>query len=592
MGEVQVIKAQKDKIDRSNGVVISKMRAAAYCRVSTDSDEQMNSYQAQMTHYKNVIEQNADWELVDIYADAGLSGTQSDNRGDFQRMITDVVNGFVDVIITKSISRFARNTMDTLKYVRLFKEHQVAIIFEKENINTLTMNGEMLLTILSSLAQQESESLSANTKMGLKMKMKRGELVGYQGCLGYDYDRETKSITINEEEAVTVRYIFDRYTTGIGCFVIAKELTQMGAKTKRGNTEWGDSTVRGIITNEKYKGDVLMQKTFTVDPISKRRLDNFGEEEKYYIANHHEPIISEEQFEQAQKILRKRSKNFNHGRMDKFSQQYTFSSMIECGFCGGGITRRRWNSGTPHQKNIWYCVTAVKKGKKNCPECKGVEESIIENAFVKAFNILCKEQGDIVDSFLKSVEDGLHGKENKKQLNKLNSEINGTEIKISKLLDLHLDGKIDKIDYEDKYEELRSKLDGLKTQRLELDTLQDQEKTIVQRVTAFRKIFESGKELTEFDPDVFKTVIEKVILGGLDADGIADPYMITFIFKTGLTSQVKGEKTARKKKDKDGDEICSHQAGQACGDGSIDVKGQVIKCEKGLISGLFLLSKI
>jgi DNA invertase Pin-like site-specific DNA recombinase len=235
-------------------------------------------------------------------------------------MVTDAMNGLIDIVITKSIPRFARNTMDTLKYVRLFKDYQVAIIFEKENINTLTMNCEMLLTILSSLAQQESESLSANVKMGLKMKMKRGGLVGYQCCLGYDYDKQTKESVINEEEARIVRYIFDRYTEGIGCFVIAKELTAMGLKTKRGNTNWGDTTVRGIITNEKYKGDVLMGKTFTVDPISKHRLDNFGEEEKYYIENHHEPIISEQQFEEAQIILRNRSKNHNKGRMNKFSQ--------------------------------------------------------------------------------------------------------------------------------------------------------------------------------------------------------------------------------------------------------------------------------
>ncbi|MEG0692797.1 MAG: recombinase family protein, partial [Oscillospiraceae bacterium] len=389
MGNVKVIEAQKEKIDRSNGVIIEKMRVAAYCRVSTDSDEQMNSYASQVEHYKNLINQNPEWVFVDIYADAGISGTQSDNRDDFQRMILDATSGLVDIIITKSISRFARNTMDTLKYVRLLKEHNVAIIFEKENINTLTMNGEMLLTILSSLAQQESESLSANVKMGLKMKMKRGELVGFQGCLGYDYDKDTKSISINEQEAVIVRYIFDRYTSGVGCFVIAKELTAMGAKTKRGNTDWGDSAVRGIIKNEKFKGDILMGKTFTVDPISKRRLDNFGEEEKYYIEKHHEAIISEEQFDAAQKILNKRSKNFNQGRMNKFSQQYTFSSMIKCGYCGGGVTRRRWHSGTDNQKNVWFCVTAVRKGKKNCPESKALEESIIENAFVMAFNTLC-----------------------------------------------------------------------------------------------------------------------------------------------------------------------------------------------------------
>ncbi len=207
MSKVQIIKAQKEKIYRTTGKVINKMRVAAYCRVSTDSDEQLNSYQSQVSHYTELIKQNKEWDFVDIYADSGISGTQSNNRDEFQRMISDARNALIDIIITKSIFRFARNTMDTLKYVRMLKENNVAIIFKKENTNTLTMNGEMLLTILSSLAQQESKSLSANTKMGLKMKMKRGELVGYQGCLGYDYDKETKTLSINEEEAKIVQYI-------------------------------------------------------------------------------------------------------------------------------------------------------------------------------------------------------------------------------------------------------------------------------------------------------------------------------------------------------------------------------------------------
>lgn len=212
-------------------------------------------------------------------------------------MINDALEDKIDLIITKSISRFARNTLDTLKYVRLLKEHNVALFFEKENINTLTMNGEMLLVILSSLAQQESESISANVKMGLKMKMKRGEMVGFNGCLGYDYDSKEKILTINKKEAEAIKYIFERYIAGMGCYVIAKELTRLKFKTKRGNTNWGESTVRGIIKNEKYKGDLLLGKTFTVDPITHRRLDNFGEEDKYYIENHHEPIISKEVFD-------------------------------------------------------------------------------------------------------------------------------------------------------------------------------------------------------------------------------------------------------------------------------------------------------
>lgn len=559
MSRVQIIEAQKEKIDRSTGKIINKMRVAAYCRVSTDSDEQMNSYNAQVIHYKDLIKQNKEWEFVDIYADSGISGTQSDNRDEFQRMISDATTkGLIDIIITKSISRFARNTMDTLKYVRQLKDENVAIIFEKENINTLTMNGEMLLTILSSLAQQESESLSANTKMGLKMKMKQGEIVGNQRCLGYDYDKETKMLYINEEEAPIVRYIFERYISGTGCFVIAQELTAMEAVTKKGNTQWVDTSVRGIITNEKYKGDLLMGKTFTVDPISKRRLDNFGEEEKYYIENHHEPIISREQFDKAQEILSKRSKNFNQGRQSKYSLKYTFSSMMKCCYCGGNITRRRWHSGTDKQKDVWFCVTAIRKSKNSCPECKAIEEINIENAFVKAFNILCTDNKTVVEEFLKNVEEG-QAKDNKKQINKLNTEINSTEIKISKLIDLHLEDKVDKITYEEKYGQLSKTLKQLRAKRVELDTVQDEEKTIKNRLMEFKKIFEDAKPLEEFDGDVFKTVVEEVVIGGYNEDGIPDPYMLTFIFKTGLNTKIDGHKPLSKMKKNTASQKCTYQ---------------------------------
>lgn len=181
-------------------------------------------------------------------------------REDFQRLINDCMNGDVDMVITKSISRFARNTLDTLKYVRMLKDKGVAVFFEEENINTLTMDGELLLVILSSVAQQEVENISANVKKGLKMKMQRGELVGFQGCLGYDYNPEDKTLTVNEEEAAVVRYIFQRYTEGAGGSVIAKELENLGYKTKRGSPKWADSTVIGIIKNEKYKGDILLGK--------------------------------------------------------------------------------------------------------------------------------------------------------------------------------------------------------------------------------------------------------------------------------------------------------------------------------------------
>ncbi|MFI3326748.1 MAG: recombinase family protein [Clostridia bacterium] len=562
MAEVQIIEAKKEKKDR-HGSVIKKQRVGAYCRVSTDSDEQMNSYDAQVIHYKNMIETNSDWVLVDIYADAGISGTKMDKRDEFNRMISDAELGKLDLVITKSISRFARNTVDTLEVVRKLKNLGVAVSFEKENINTLTMNGEMLLTILSSLAQQESESLSQNTKMGLKMKMQRGELVGYQGCLGYDYDKETKEIVINDEEAKIVRYIFDRYTSGIGGYVLAKELTEMGVKTKRGSTVWYDTTILGILKNEKYKGDVMMQKTFTVDPISKRRLDNFGEEQKYYIKDHHTPIISKEQFEEVHKILEKRSKHCNKGRMNKFSQQYTFSSMIECGFCGSGVSRKSWNSGTVHKKNIWQCGTKIKKGKQYCPPSKGLPEEIIEKAFVDAYNLLIENDGELIEIFLSNLEESLKSKDNKKQFNSLKKEVNAIEKKISRVLDLHLDGKIDTMDYEQKYTQLKINLQAKKDELFQLEingmTQNDMEKNI----SDLRKYFGKNAKLKEFDAEVFRNVVEKIILGGKDEDGNDEPYLLTFVFKTGNNTKITAKNPKGRKPKTEAKNICSHQKEQA-----------------------------
>ncbi|GGN54504.1 recombinase family protein [Oceanobacillus indicireducens] len=279
MSKVEVIRANSDLASRKRGKEIKQLMVAAYCRVSTDSEDRLNSYKSQVSYYSDLIQKNVEWVLADIYADEAITGTQVTKREDFQRMINDCMNGDIDMVITKSISRFARNTLDTLKYVRKLKERDIAVYFEDEKINTLTMDGELLLVVLSSVAQQEVENISANVKKGLKMKMQRGELVGFQGCLGYDYHPEDKSISINEKEAEIVRYIFQRYVEGAGGSIISRELENLGYKTKRGTPTWAETTVLGIIKNEKYKGDILMGKTFTLDPISKRRLENFGEED-------------------------------------------------------------------------------------------------------------------------------------------------------------------------------------------------------------------------------------------------------------------------------------------------------------------------
>lgn len=543
MADVEIIKAWNTHSPKLRANVLRKMRVAAYCRVSTDDEDQIKSYDSQVKHYTSYINSNPEWSFAGIYADEAITGTQVKKREDFLRLINDCMNGDIDMIVTKTISRFARNTLDTLKYVRMLKERGIAIFFEEENINTLTMDGELLLVILSAVAQQEVENISANVKKGLKMKMQRGELVGFQGCLGYDYHPEDKSITVNEEEAETVRYIFQRYLEGAGGFVIAQELQNLGYKTKRGNLVWAESTVIGIIKNEKYKGDVLMGKTFTLDPISKRRLDNFGEEDQVYIRDHHDPIISAEVFEKAQAILKRRSRSRRlntSGKREKYSRKYAFSCMMECGFCGATLTRRSWHSGSQYNKVIWQCVTNTKKGKKFCPDSKGISEETIELAFVEAYKLLCNDNRDVLDEFLARTEETLSQDNASKQLAKIEKDIRVLEAKRAKLVDMRLEEMLDKDSYESKYLELACQIDQLQDKRRDLQSAAETENTMKSRIAEFRKTLEHNNVLDKFDRYVFESIVEKVIVGGYDKDGRKDPYKITFIYKTGFQSQVDG----------------------------------------------------
>ena len=585
MSDVQVIKANRSE-NRIRGRKVEVLRVAAYCRVSTDSEDQLNSYKSQVTYYTDLIKKKHEWTLADIYADEAITGTQVAKREDFQRMINDCMNGDIDMVITKSISRFARNTLDTLKYVRMLKEKGIAVFFEDENINTLTMDGELLLVVLSSVAQQEVENISSNVKKGLKMKMQRGELVGFQGCLGYDYHKDTKSISVNEKEAEIVRYIFNRYIEGAGCTVIGNELENLGYKTKYGSSKWVQSTVIGIIKNEKYKGDLLLGKTFTVDPISKRRLENFGEEDKFYIRDHHEPIISEEIFEEAQKILAKRNTNRNvhqeGQKRNKFSRKYAFSCMIKCGFCGGTLTRRNWHSSSAYTKTIWQCVTATKHGKRHCPHCKGISEEVIENAFVKSYQLLCTDQQEIVDEFLQKVEGILNDDTSLKRLPKIGKEMADLHRRKEKLLDLRLDNNIDRDIYEKKNQELSDQLKKLQEEQerlMELSRNQDNTRT---RLREFRKVLGSGEILESFDRVVFESVVEKIVIGGYNDEGVEEPLKITFVYKTGIHSNFNGKDFKPKRKNAaavhndaelcsytsdEAEKLCLHSSSDTCGDG-------------------------
>ena len=263
-------------------------------------------------------------------------------------------------------------------------------------------------------------------------------MIGFNSCLGYVYDTETGKLILNEEEAETVRFIFKRYVEGVGAHTIARDLEAKGIKTKKGKDNWHDSAVAGIIRNEKYVGDVVMGKTYTVDPISKKRIVNFGEQDRYYIKDHHEPIISRELFNKAQEIREKRSRRTNDGKIKRHSMEYPFSNIMKCKYCGGTIIRRLWTSGK-NPKFVWYCHHAAKKGKKVCPHSKAIPEEVMEQSFIRAFNALCKDNEKIVDEFLENLSKSLEYREHEKEIKKLNDNINKLHNQRNQLVDLLLE---------------------------------------------------------------------------------------------------------------------------------------------------------
>lgn len=533
--KVQVIEKKKGRIDRTTGEIIKgNLKVCAYARVSTEKEEQLNSYNSQLKYYEEKIKSNSDWLYVGIYADEGITGTLDYKRDGFMKMMQDATQNKFDMIITKSISRFGRNTVDTLKYVRALKEKGIAIYFEEERINTLEISGEIMLTVLSAMAQQESENISSHVKLGLQMKLKRGELIGYNGCLGYVYDKESKQISVNYEEAEIVRYIFERNCQGIGCTIIAKELTSMKYSTPTGKKKWHESTIRGILKNEKYKGDVLQGKTYTTDPISHRRVVNMGEENMYYMQEHHEPIISERMFNQAQEILQKRGGVRGSGRRKgNFSRKYPFSSRLYCGFCGSLLTRRNWHSGTKNSITVWHCMEFVKHGKENCPHCKAIKETIIEEVFTQSYKLLCDSNKELIQTFLNEMEQIIQEESNESFIKRLEKQKQILKEKIDKLIDLNLNGTISTEILQEKKARLQNKINKIQKEQEHLQLEIEDSMSLNQGLNKFKTLFKDNEIMPNFDKDVFELMIEKVIIGEKDSKGKINPRVITFILKSG-----------------------------------------------------------
>lgn len=531
--DVKIIKKTEGRINRQTGLrLFDRLRVTAYARVSTGDEEQLSSYESQKQYYKEKIKNNPEWNYVGIYADEGISGTQDHKRNEFMKMMQDGLDNKFDVIMTKSISRFARNTLDTLKYVRILKEKNVAVFFEEENINTLEMSGELLLTILSSVAQQESETISSHVKQGLKMRRERGEIVCFSSCLGYRYNVKTKKIEIDEKEAEIVRFIFDKYCEGYGADGIAKLLTKMKVKTPRNKNTWYSSTIRTIIRNEKYKGDILQGKTFTVDPISHRRLTNLGEEDKYYISNFHDSIISKEQFDLVQETIQEKSGIKKTGRrLGNISRKYPFSNRLFCGFCGDVLTRRNVFAGNGIKIPQWHCIKSNKYGKENCMNSKLLKEEIIEEAFVDVYRLLCSNDKFAVNDFLINMKQILKETTPKGEIAKLQSQKSVLFSKKDKLLELMIENTISKEEYKEKSEKYITKIESLEKRISQLELLVEDDESIENGLKKFKDLFEKNDMIEEFDKEIFDALVDYVIIGGYDEKGNKDHFLIKFILK-------------------------------------------------------------
>ncbi len=511
---------------------IKLIKACAYCRVSTDNEDQKTSYDSQRIHYKNMIEENHDYEFVGIYADEGITGTQTKKREQFNQMMSDALNDKIDLILAKSISRFARNTVDTLNCVRLLREHNIDVFFEKENIHTLGLSNELFLTLYSAFAQAESESISENVKAGVRMKMKRGALVGKYAPFGYLYDKEKDIIIPDESKKDIVTYIFEEYAKGVGFRTIALKLNSLGIPSPS-NLKWCHASVRRIIINEKYVGDLKTGKYYTENVLTHKKKVNYGEKEQYFTSNHHEPIISRELWDKCQEILTIRSKIIKpDGNRDKFSRKYAFSSKIFCGTCGERFIRRSYKIRN-NNKEVAYWICRSHRNKIECSNLIHYKQEELEDIFVLAYNKLFQDSDKYINSFMKKVNEVINENQDYTNQKKIQDEIIKLENKLSNLIDLQLDGSISKEILNQKNLEISNKIKEYEQQLKYAENIELTRKQKLEQVDKISNTLKQYKGLTKFSEEVFNSLVDKIIIGEKLENGEEDFYKIKFILKTG-----------------------------------------------------------
>ena len=491
------------------------LRVAAYCRVSTNSKEQLTSYENQLAYYTEKIMKNPDWTMVKVFADEGKTGTSTCKRKEFLRMIRQCRQGKIDMILAKAVSRFARNTVDTLNYTRELRELGIPVIFEEQNINSIYPESEFLIAIHGAFAQSESESTSSRVSWGKRQAMRSGHVtMQYKHLLGYEKGADGKPAII-PEQAETVRFIYDRYLAGDTLQGIKEALEAQRHLTAAGNTTWTTVNIRSILTNEKYCGDVLLQKTFIQDCISKKVIPNTGQLPKYLIQNHHEGIVSRETFDAVQLEMARRNAKAGATRKStptgrgKYSGKHVLSNLLFCGECGTAYRRCVW---TQHgvKRPVWRCVSRLDYGKKFCTQSPTLDEEPLQQAILAAVNAVMLDRDTLARQLAAVMEwelapvlgESMSLADIDRALEDLSSQFNSLLAEASANL---------AEDYTERFRELSESTARLKERKAQMEGACQEQGRLQNRLRAVSAAMEHmTAAMTEWDEEVIHQLLEKV----------------------------------------------------------------------------------
>ena len=500
-----------------------QLRVAAYCRVSTDDEEQLTSYEAQKNYYTDKIMTNKEWTMAGIFADEGITGTSARKRPEFLRMIRQCKQGKIDIVLTKSISRFARNTVDCLNYVRALKELGIAVIFEKENMNTLEIDSEILITMLGAFAQSESESISANVRWGKRQAMKEGKaIINYKHLYGYRKGADGRPEIIPEQAGV-VRKIYDLFLSGTPIRGILEYLNANNIPNISGESQWAKNAVNSILTNEKYCGDVLLQKTYIDDCINKKVKKNTGQLPMYLVQNHHEGIISRETFDEAQAELAHRNagkspskKNAPTGR-SRYSSKYALSDRLYCGECGTRYQRCTWRNRDGSKRIVWRCVSRVDYGNKYCHGSPTLDEEPLHRAILAAINSAVKDKDNIVYNLKAAMEKELAPVAGQQlSLSEIDSQLEQLNAEFSKVL-AEASESGDQAAYSDRFRDIMQHQTELKAQRDKIQGMLAESGKAAAHIDKCRQAAEvTPAVIADWDEALIRQVVESVTV---ESDG-------------------------------------------------------------------------